>query len=405
MRAFRSRVFLLGLGILAALGTGELALRFLTRSDPDGQVALFGRPLLPYRFPVEATRTAVREYLERRPEAYIIRDPDLGWVPAPGASGAGGLYRTNSAGIRSAPREFERLPPAGVLRVALFGDSFTHGDEEPWEKSWAAFLEEDLAAAGVRAEVLNFGVPGYGFDQAYLRFLRDGRAFHPAVAVLGFQPENLNRAVNVFRQLYSRGSGLVFSKPRFHLEGGELVLANSPIVPLEELAATLSDLPASPLGALEYWFNPSSYRDFSLSRWRLFALLATLARSGLSGPGAEGDHRPGPLPSQPESEAWETAREILRAFARDARAAGSVPIILHIPDRPSLKRIEAGDPPAYLELLESLKAEGVPVVDPAPEMAGGSKLYKHAHLSTRGGRVVARALARAVSELAPGARP
>lgn len=50
--------------------------------------------------------------------------------------------------------------------MAAFGDSFTHCDEvkdaETWEERLAVLLQKN---------VYNFGVGGYGTDQAYLKFL------------------------------------------------------------------------------------------------------------------------------------------------------------------------------------------------------------------------------------------
>ncbi|HOO77111.1 MAG TPA: SGNH/GDSL hydrolase family protein [bacterium] len=381
--------------LLFALLLGEGAARLLTRTDEDGQAWLGSFALLPYRFPAATTRAAIERYLRLRDQAYIVRDPQLGWDLAPNAVGGDGLYRTNAAGLRSPPREYAAHPPPGVVRVALFGDSFTHGDEEPWEKYWGAFLEEELNASGRRAEVLNFGVPGYGVGQAYLRWLRDGTAFHPDIAVFGFQPENMRRTVNVFRQLYSRSTGMIFSKPRFRLtSSGTLEAVNLPILPLEEVPAALERLPSIALGAYEYWYRPDHYRDCRLYRSRLAALIVSALFAPGGRPGGDDDHGPGLLPEAEGSEGWEVTRTLLEAFAASVREEGAVPVIVHIPDKPSLKEIEAGRRPPYLDLLDELAARGVPVCDPAAELARGHKFYKHAHLSSRGGRALARFLAR-----------
>lgn len=397
-------LFALVVILFTAVGA-EVILRLFSQVDPDGQVRIAGRPLLPFQLPVASTREAIDRYRQCESEAYIVRDPELGWSLAANASGHEGLYRTNSAGIRSLPREYSRRPRPGVFRVALFGDSFTHGDEEPWEKSWAKFLGDELSSVGVRAEVLNFGVPGYGVGQAFLRWRREGPAWNPSVAVFGFQPENVNRVVNVFRQLYSSSSGMIFSKPRFYLTPeGRLEAANSPVADLALVPSLLAGLaePGSPLGEFEYWFHPHYYRDFPLSGLRLVALFRTLCVQPPGSPGGKLDHRSGPAPLEPGSEAWAVTKALLREFSREAEAAGITPVILHIPDKSSLRAIAAGDSPAYLELLRELQEEGLRVVDPSPAMAGRHKLYKYAHLSSRGGRLLAAELARALLELSGG---
>ena len=87
------------------------------------------------------------------------------------------MYRYNTQGIRSPVPAFTPRAAEGVLRIALFGDSFTHGDDVPVEHSFGQVLEQQLITAGIPAEVLNFGVGGYGIDQAMLRFKEHGAAF------------------------------------------------------------------------------------------------------------------------------------------------------------------------------------------------------------------------------------
>lgn len=76
------------------------------------------------------------------------------------------LYRgvevaINSQGFRGA--EFEP-PIAGVRRIALVGDSMTFGNGVELEETLAACLERRFAEAGMRAQVLNCGVPGFNAD-------------------------------------------------------------------------------------------------------------------------------------------------------------------------------------------------------------------------------------------------
>jgi lysophospholipase L1-like esterase len=83
---------------------------------------------------------------------------------------------TNSHGMRW--REVPVQKPAGKLRLAFVGDSFTFG-------CWASTLERsfvgvvDRALAASRFEVLNFGVPGYGVDDAELLVREEVMRFDP----------------------------------------------------------------------------------------------------------------------------------------------------------------------------------------------------------------------------------
>jgi len=395
-----SNLIILLTALLIGLLLCEILARLVTRTDASGQAYYRRRALLPYRFPAEMVRRKMNHYLQRKSEAYVVDDPLLGWATGPDRTNVNGMYRTNSAGIRSEPEEYSPAPPPGTLRIELFGDSFTHGDEEPFEKTWGKFLEDDLLKEGVAAEVLNFGVPAYGIGQAYLRWKYRGEQFSPQIVVFGFQPENMKRTVNIFRSLYSRDTWVVFSKPRFVIDpGGSLELINSPVVPPEEVADVLEKFNESPLSQYEYWYNPANYSSSPIFKSRLVSLIYSIAAGRKHRPGGRHDHRPGPHYWDPEGEPMRTSLLILKRFAHEARQSGEIPIILHIPKKNDLHFLEKGSTPAHYHVLSELEKEGIIVVDPAPEMMGKHRLYKHSHFSSRGGRIVARVLADAIVEM------
>ena len=398
-----NNLILLLIATLLGLGFCEVVARLITKTNADGQAYYGKRPLLPYHFPVEMVRQKMEHYFDRQSEAYVIDDPLLGWTIGPNRTNVEGMYRSNSAGIRSRPNEYHISPPEGVLRIALFGDSFTHGDEEPFDETWGKFLEDDLIEAGISAEVLNFGVPGYGIGQAYLRWNYVGQKYSPKIVVFGFQPENIKRTVNIFRSLYSRNTWLVFSKPRFFInEEDELELLNSPVISPAEVGDVLEDLSQSPLAEHEYWYIPANYRQSFWLKSRFLALLYTFFNEYKPKPGGRYDHRPGRHYWDPEGEPMQTSLLILKKFAREARAAGEIPLILHIPKKNDIKYLEGGTRGAHYQVLDELEKAGIMVVDPAPEMKGESRLYKHSHYSSRGGRIVARVLADSIIKLLSG---
>jgi hypothetical protein len=63
--------------------------------------------------------------------------------------------------------------------------------------------------------VLNFGVDGYGLDQAVLRYRRDVVAWHPDLVILGMIHDDFRRAQCVYGFLCFPGSEIPFAKPRF----------------------------------------------------------------------------------------------------------------------------------------------------------------------------------------------
>jgi hypothetical protein len=164
-------------------------------------------------------RTFMRGPVDIPPEPYIRHDPDLGWSPRPGAvvtgPGSGASLHVNASGIRS-PREIADVP-AGRIRVVCSGDSYTFGEGVADAATWCAQLE----ALDSRLEAVNLGVPGYGVDQAYLRYMRDGPGLHERVHLFAFIDDDLRRF------------GVRSQKPYLTSAGGRLVRHNVPVPPVE----------------------------------------------------------------------------------------------------------------------------------------------------------------------------
>ena len=101
------------------------------------------------------------------------RDPVVGW-PSRSSIGSGEIDRSGS-------RIVPRFPdPAIPSCAALFGDSFTWGSETAPEHAYGNVLS---GLMGCR--VANYGVPGYGTDQAYLRYAKvTDKTIYPTLAAL-----------------------------------------------------------------------------------------------------------------------------------------------------------------------------------------------------------------------------
>lgn len=97
--------------------------------------------------------------------------------------------------------------------VSLYGDSFTFSEGVSDRHTWA-----ETAATELRCKVRNFGVGGYGSDQAYLRFVQQKDRDPSKIIVLNHLSENILRNVNQFRSLLYPGKANDF-KPVFHASG------------------------------------------------------------------------------------------------------------------------------------------------------------------------------------------
>ena len=142
-------------------------------------------------------------------------DHELGWAPLENVTYAekGVLVHQNQFGLR-APDDIELKNTSGRKRVLVLGDSYVWG--------FGATQEELLTARQVYRtddELINGGVSGYGTDQEYLFYLREGQKFEVDEVVLAFTLYN-DVANNLKPKQYS------YLKPYFTLNAGQLVLHN-----------------------------------------------------------------------------------------------------------------------------------------------------------------------------------
>ncbi len=304
------------------------------------------RPILVDRLSV-AHRRALADLLAGRP-SLIQHDAVLGWSLRPGFRSS--LCTIDADGLR---RDRDRPPPvAPAVRVATFGDSFTFGGDVADRYAYP----EALARRDERITVANYGVPGYGLDQAFLRYQRDGRANHPQVVVIGFMSENIYRDLSVFRPFYLPTSLLPFAKPRYLAgEHEPWLLAN----PLPHLA-DYRDLLARPAETLE---RLGQHDFFYHTRPRAGPFdhsaavrLAKLAGEQL-GPGRRSRIY------APDSEAFRVTTELFTAFYEMALRDGAQPVIVILPERSDLARWRSAGTKRYTPLLQFFARQRYQVVD------------------------------------------
>jgi hypothetical protein len=154
---------------------------------------------------------------ERR---HTQHDPELGWVNRPSVEvpdmyGPGLALRTNSLGFRG--RELEPVLPENRARLVCSGDSYTLsygvGDDQTWC--------ELLGSLDDRLETVNMGQGGYGLDQAYLWYRRDGANLKPSLHLFAFTKLDFDRLAT------SHFSGI--PKPVLAVRDGVLVAENTPV--------------------------------------------------------------------------------------------------------------------------------------------------------------------------------
>ena len=189
-------------------GGAYLALRALSESPVAGAL-LYQQP--------EVTTTEYTAYL-------AARDPVLGWPPPAQL----GTDKYDRSGARPTPA----FPQAADACVSLYGDSFTYASDVDHHHAWGNVLSMLLDC-----RVANYGVGGYGTDQAVLRFKHKNSDRAPTT-LLGIFPTNVMR--NLTRNAYFVfGNYPTAFKPRFAIDNGQLSLLPMPSITPRDLSAYL----------------------------------------------------------------------------------------------------------------------------------------------------------------------
>ena len=355
-----------------------------------------GQPLPPFDSMTHPKQRLWLAGLERQGSTGIGRfDGELGWSWRPSSISLDGKFEIDARGARG-PREYADSPPPGVRRLVTFGDSFTFGDEIPGTGTFQSILE----ARHPDWEVINFGVSGYGTDQALLRYRRLGRDLGAEVVCIGILLENIGRNVNRYRPLWTPSTGFCATKPRFVLDDhGELRLIPQPFADLDALRDALeSRTVVRAIADHEYWLDRPPLRSGRLSS--VARILAAV----------EGQRQRDPtrLWREPEGEPFRVTIALLQRFHDEAIADGArLAPILVFPSKEDLREWGLAGRSFWSELLAELDRRGLPYIDLIPPLVrreqelrrdpSGGTLYFGGHLSSVGNGVVAAELDRWLS--------
>lgn len=289
--------------------------------------------------------------------AYLAGDVDweIGWRPP--------LSELAEAGYRRSPAGEGLATPC----LALYGDSFTFGSEVELHEAWGNVLAERL---GCRVD--NYGVPGYGTDQAYLYFRRQheqGRDQAPVV-VLSHLSENIARNITQnFAFLYDADIAL---KPRFVSAGdGDIRLIEMPHLTPGDYDAYVRDmrqflraealLPASSALAKRHLGFPHLLTVPGLFLYK--RLWASLLSGAFKVPPWFAELYDPAHPSQ----ALQVTHGILVAFAREAQRYGKRPLLFILPTARDLGYFRRTGQWSYANLVTMLQASGAaPVMNLGP---------------------------------------
>ena len=306
----------------------EVVLRGFSKETSQGST-FRGSVLLPKDW--DALRAHMTEVWRNRARdlSYIVYDPQTGWSIGPNRESADGRYRSGPEGLRTSEvgQSFAAVPRRPI--VAVMGDSFAFGEQVDNPDTLASKMQERLGSDYL---VLNFGVPGFGVDQSYLRYVHHAMPWQPDVAVLTFIWHDLFRTLSVYTAIAFPHWDLPFSKPRFVLTEAGLQQLNTPTSKPEDVFATprIQDLP---LIDQAIGYREDEWRE----QWRHYPYVVRFALTQIARLPNQRAHRPfrvpSPDPSDEDGALFALNRAILAEFVGRARAAGSRPVIVYLPSR------------------------------------------------------------------------
>ena len=263
--------------------------------------------------------------------------------------------------------------------VLAFGNSFTRGDEVEDGDSYPAQLARLLGR-----KVVNHGVGGYGPVQAVLKFHRRAADYPDAhTAILGITNDDLFRMLNSYRPVYFPHTAGMFAFQPHMRDGVQRANPNGPeAAPFEGFLALVRQAFRE-----DYWALAEPRFPYS---WALFDTLTRPAtRLRLL---ATVD----PARMLRDEEIRRSLGAVLESFVASALAAGMVPVVLFIPDRPGLRGVF--DQPVQ-ELRASFGARAV-VASVRDDGYRWDQYLSgpHCHPSVYGYGIIAEHAARAVRE-------
>ncbi|MFO0701218.1 MAG: SGNH/GDSL hydrolase family protein [Nitrospira sp.] len=384
---FRFTVIMNVMMVLVLLLTGEVTVRLGTTTVRVGEEWRW-RVLLPRNW--EQVAGFYRQLLGSgggRRLSYLTYDDVMGWTLGSNRKSANGLYYSSAEGIRAPGEGVSFAKTSAKTRIALVGDSFTFGDNVAYEESWGYLLEKAL---GPEFEVLNFGVSGYAVDQAYLRYEKDVRPWHPKLVIFGFISDDVERSMRLYHSVMTNRAGwgeFPFAKPRFVLREGVLTRLNVPPLTPEALYSkgSITELPA-----LEYdrGYRPSDWQVSWLYRSYLVRAIVTLL-----------PHRETVSPDVSDEALLSVNAAILQAFMQSAKSDGSIPLVVYFPE----SNAEIAGPPSLLPMgRQVLQKSGISYADPTSCVQSVPPAERFVpggwHYSPRSNAQVARCLSVAVRE-------
>lgn len=297
-------------------------------------------------------------------------------------------------------REYERKDR---YQIKVFGDSFAYGAGMKESETFEYLIEEKTGW-----ECLNYGVVGYGTDQALLKYIHN--RIKTRYTVLCILDENIERTLNICRGLSIPRMALL-PKPRFIImPDGSLTLLENPVKNASELEKLKDISFLQSLREHDYWAKyyeklnaPSELRwpatlTIVLHFDYFLRTFAKHARHIVSPTYASHFSRwPYNHLYEEGSEGIKIMFHIINQFVATAVARDEIPVVLLFPKRETLEIIQKYRKKPYQSLVNFLEAEDYGFIDFGDVFVDKnySKYYiPDGHYSLVGNQIIANELIR-----------
>jgi lysophospholipase L1-like esterase len=309
-----------------------------------------------------------------REESHSKYDPDLGWshranLHIDDMYGENTRFTTNAQGFR-ANENFDKIVPTAKYRIIALGDSFTMGYGVGDESSYPAQMQARCPAL----QTVNMGMGGYGVDQNYLWYKRDGVEFDTNVLLFAVIAQDFYRMMD--------DQFIGYGKPVLRERNNALVVENVPVPPT--------------------WGSRTRIR-----RARAFLDAMAVVRTGRWLAGKIGRPKVDQFYGVVSNRVFAAAELAFNDLAQLSESRGQRFVIAYLPVRDLLAWGEPSREAAWME--DYARRNGVPFINLVADFerltpAQIARLFRDQdyHYSREGNRFVAESLLRRLAEMIPG---
>jgi hypothetical protein len=298
-------------------------------------------------------------------------------------------------------RKGRQYPAKEQYTMKVFGDSFAYAAGMKDSETFEYLIEEKTGW-----ECLNYGVTGFGTDQALLKYMdTEVKTKYTVLCVLD---ENIERCLDTCRGLLDSRQGKK-PKPRFWMRpDGSVILLENPIQNAADLRKLKDRLFLESLRQHHYWSDyykrlnaPSKVQwpgTLTIIRhfdyfWGLFCRQAKHKVS----PTFETHLTRAPYYHMYEegAEGLKIMQYVINTFVATAKARNEIPVVLLFPKRETLEGIRRYHKKPYQSLVTFLKMAGYDFIDFGDTFVTGDMaayFIEDGHYSRIGNEVVANTL-------------